>query len=389
MRALEQEQISVTEGLSRISAVPCHAVRPKPSYDQSTRDGFALAREPLTRDDNGAVFQVIGEVAAGSLQEYVLQPGQAVRIMTGAMVPSGCARVVPFEVCHGAGKTLQVPVTAMLAKSSYIRFQGSDVGTGELLLSAGTRLLPDHLLMLSENGWSELRVYRRPVVSVLCTGSELVEVGRSVAVGRKISGNSVLLSGLLQQQDVRCGRFATVADRVDLIMEQLEEMVAEKPDMIISTGGMGPGKFDLMEQVVARMGGTVIYNRLQIRPGKATLFGLLGQVPFFALPGPPPAVRILFLELIMPALIKMQGSAEGGRELISAVLAASLRIRQTGHMNLKGAVAWMVGSGLQVRPAQRMEPINAIVHLDSQRITAGQGETVRVRLVGPLQGLAT
>jgi molybdopterin molybdotransferase len=215
-----------------------------------------------------------------------------------------------------------------------------------------------------------------------------VEVGRSVEVGRKISGNSVLLSGLLQQQGVCCGRFATVADRVDLIMEQLEEMVAKKPDMIISTGGMGPGKFDLMEQVVARMGGTVIYNRLQIRPGKATLFGLLGQVPFFALPGPPPAVRILFHELIMPALIKMQGSAEGGRELISAVLSVPLRIRQTGHMNLKGAVASIVDSGLQVRPAQRMEPINAIIHLDSRRTTARQGEPIRVRLVGSLQGLA-
>jgi len=385
IQPLAQEQIPVTEGLSRINALPCSAIRPKPSYDQSTRDGFALAREPLARDDSGAFFRVIGEVAAGSRQEYVLNPGEAVRIMTGAMVPFGCERVVPFEVCRDTGESMYIPGDELLRRSRYIRFQGSDVQAGNLLLPAGTRLLPDHLLTLSENGWSDLQVYKRPVVSVICTGSELVEVGKNIEVGRKISGNSVLLSALLQQQNVCCRRSATVADRIELIREQLEKMLAEQPDMIISTGGMGPGKFDLMEQVVARMGGTVVYNRLQIRPGKATLFGLFDQVPFFALPGPPPAVRILFHELIVPALTRMQGCAEGGRELISATLAAALPIRHTGHVNLKGAVVRIVDSGLQVWPAQRMEPINAIVHLDSQRTTAQQGETVQVRLVGPLQ----
>ena len=380
------EQIPVTEGLFRISAEPLSAVRPKPSYNQSTRDGFALAREPFSRDDQGVLYRVTGEIAAGSGQGYTLEPGEAVRIMTGAMIPPGCERVVPFEICRNQGKTVQLPANALLNRNRYIRFQGSDVHTGALLVPAGIRLLPDHLLLLAENGCTDLRVSRRPVVAVICTGSELVEVGKTVEPGRKISGNSLLLSGLLQQQHVCCGRSVTVADRIESIEEQLNRILAEKPDMILSTGGMGPGKFDLIEQVIARMRGTVIYNRLQVRPGKATLFALLNRIPFFALPGPPPAVRILFHELIAPGLRKMQESAEKDSALVSAVLAAPLPLRQNGHLTLKGAVARIVDSGLQVRPAGRLEPINAIIHIENRRTTAEQGETVHVRLVGPLEG---
>jgi hypothetical protein len=99
-------------------------------------------------------------------------------------------------------------------------------------------------------------------------------------------------------------------------------------------------------------------------------------------------VRILFHELIVPALASMQGCAVKDRELVSATLAAALPIRHTGHVNLKGGVAGIVDSGLQVRPAQRMEPINAVIHLDGQRTAAQPGERVQVRLVGPLQALA-
>lgn len=385
---LEQEKVSLIHALARISAVPLLSSRPKPSYDQSTRDGFALSSHPLSNGDNKAVFKVIAEVAAGCRKEIFLQPGEAVRIMTGGMIPLGCVRVVPFEVCNDSGRKVTMPEFELTRRQRYIRFLGSDSKEGALLVPVGTRLLPDHLLMLAENGWFDLPVYRQPKVAVLCTGSELVELGEAVQPGQKVSGNTILLSALLQAHGVCCSRSITVADKADVIVEQVRQLLGDEPDIIISTGGMGPGKFDLMEQVFARVGGTVLYNRLQVRPGKFTLFGTVGKTPFFGLPGPPPAVRILFHELIVPALNRIQGCGNGSSKLIDAVLESTLSIKQTGHFNLKGAIVRTVEGHLLARPAGKMEPINAIMHLEGGRTAAKQGESVKVRLVEPLQGLA-
>ncbi|MBW2329194.1 MAG: molybdopterin molybdotransferase MoeA, partial [Deltaproteobacteria bacterium] len=263
---LEQQKVSVVDALARISAVSLLSARPKPSYDQSTRDGFALSSHPLSAEDSKAVFKVIAEVAAGCRKELLLQPGEAVRIMTGAMIPTDCVRVVPFEVCNDSGRRVAIPEIELTRRHRYIRFCGSDCKEGELLVPAGTRLLPDHLLMLAENGWYDLPVYRQPKVAVICTGSELVELGEPVQPGQKVSGNTILLSALLQAHGVCCSRSITVADKVDMIVEQVRQLLDEEPDVIITTGGMGPGKFDLIEQVFAQVGGTVVYNRLQVRP---------------------------------------------------------------------------------------------------------------------------
>jgi len=386
---LEQQKVSLIHALARISAVSLLSSRPKPSYDQSTRDGFALSSHSLSEGDNKAVFKVIAEVAAGSREELLLQPGEAVRIMTGAMIPLGCVRVVPFEVCNDSGRRVTIPKSELTHRQQYIRFLGSDSKKGELLVPAGTRLLPDHLLILAENGWFDLPVYKQPRVAVICTGSELVELGEAVQPGQKVSGNTILLSALLQAHGVCCSQSITVADKVDMIVEQVRQLLdEEQPDMIITTGGMGPGKFDLMEQVFAHLEGTVVYNRLQVRPGKSTLFGMVGQIPFFALPGPPPAVRILFHELIVPALNRLQGCENGSSKLIDVVLESTLSLKQTRHFDLKGAIVRTVEGHLLVCPAGKMEPINAIMHLECGRTAAKQGESVKVRLVEPLQGLA-
>ncbi len=388
IHSLEQQQVPLADSLTRITAVPLLAVQPKPLYDQSTRDGFALSAHPLTEDGDRAVFQIIGEVAAGSRERLNLAAGEAVRIMTGAMIPSGCVRVVPFEVCTDTGESVEMPTAELHGRQLYIRFLGSEVKEGKVLVRAGTRLLPDHLLMLAENGCLELPVYRKPEVAVICTGSELVDPGAVVHPGQKISGNSVLLSALLKAQGVNCSCSVTVADEADLIEERILRVLAEKPDLIITTGGMGPGKFDLMEQVFAAVGGTVVYNRLQIRPGKFTLMGMIGRTPFFALPGPPPAVRILFYELVVHALNRLQNLRTEIGTLVSATLAHSLAVKQTGHLNLKGAVAGVVDGRLLVHPAGRMEPINAIIYLEENRLAAEYGEKVNVRLVGSLPWLA-
>ncbi|MCW5206219.1 molybdopterin molybdotransferase MoeA [Desulfobulbus sp. F5] len=378
---LEQECIPLTEALARVCAASTFADRPSPSCDQSARDGFALALQPLCADQAFAAFQVSGEIAAGCTTQKSLAPGQAFRIMTGAAVPTSTARVVPFEVCQEKDGKVLVPLAELARKQRHIRRQGCEVQTGQLLAAARTRLLPDHLLLLAENGCQALAVQRRPRVAVVCTGTELAQTGEPLLPGRKVSGNGTLLAALLETQHCTCVCCLTVEDNAERITALIEQIIErDQPDLLISTGGMGPGKFDLTEQVFARLGGVSVYNRLRVRPGRSTLFGLLDKVPFFGLPGPPPAVRLLFHELVAPAIVRLHGEEYSGGMLKKALLDDPAPLSQVDCTVLKGAVARVDEEGrLRVRLADRLEPINAIVHLNGE-----EGEVVSVRLIGPL-----
>ncbi|RUM41105.1 MAG: hypothetical protein DSY70_01945 [Desulfobulbus sp.] len=385
---LAGEKVPVSEALFYQNSTPLLAALPKPPFDQSIRDGFALSKTPHVVNDGRATFQVIGEIAAGCTNPGKLQPGEAVSIMTGAMVPPGCVQVVPFEVCLEEDESVSMSLENLQNKQTFIQTKGSEVKEGKVLVNAGVCLLPEHLLMLAENGCREITVSRKPDVAVICTGSELVGTGTMPGAGQKISGNGVFLPGLIQAENAGCSWSVTVADEVELIVKSINSTLARKPDMILSTGGMGPGKFDLMEQVFARLGGRVVYNRLCVRPGKFTLFGTVYDTPFFALPGPPPAVRLLFYELVAPALGALQGKSQVVAPLVTASLENTLSVKNTGHLSLKGAVVRLTDNRLRVRPAGRMEPINSIIYLQGERRTAEYGDNVQVRLLGGLQGLA-
>lgn len=394
LRPLDHELVSLSRALGCINAVSIFANRPKPSYTQATRDGFALAEQPHAFDGPFAQFQINGERAAGCTEHQEIQPGQAYRIMTGAMLPVGTARVVPFEICQEKGSILAVAKEELGRKQLFIRPQGKDIRQGQRLVAVGTRLCPDHLLLLAENGTQEIWVYRRPRVVVICTGSELIQSGETLLPGQKISSNGILLAALLQREHCHLVRSVTVGDDAEMIISCIQQVLAQdKPDLLITTGGTGPGKFDVIEQVVARLGGNPLYNLLKIRPGKSTLFAIIGTTPLFALPGPPPAARLLFHELVVPGLHHLQGLPNEGlasRGLVDAILTEPVSIRRSGHLSLKSAVAFLCDGRLQVRPARKLEQMNAIMHLackkgeGNERGEREKNQRVKIRLVGPL-----
>ena len=229
---LDQELVSLSQALVRINAVSIFADRPKPSYTQATRDGFALAEQPYAFDGPLAQFQISGERAAGCTKQQEVQPGQAYRIMTGAMLPIGAVRVVPFESCQEKDSILAVAQEELERKQLFIRPQGKDIRQGQRLVAAGTRLCPDHLLLLAENGAQEIQVYRRPSVAVICTGSELVQNGETLLPGQKISSNGVLLAALLQREHCHLVRSVTVGDDAEMIISRIQQVLAQdKPDL--------------------------------------------------------------------------------------------------------------------------------------------------------------
>ncbi len=400
LRPLGQKKVPLSQALCRVNAEILFAVQAEPFYSQATRDGFALAGQPRLVDNSFAEFQIRGERAAGCTEQRVLQSGQAYRIMTGAMLPEKTARVVPFEVCQEEGPRLFVLEKELRREQLYIRPQGQDIKKGQFLIDAGTRLCSDHLFLLAESGLQQIKVSRCPRVVVLCTGNELIGAGENLLPGQKVSTNEILLASLLQEQGCCLVRSIRVQDDLDALVRQIEEVVTlDAPDLLITTGGTGPGKFDLMEQAVASLQGDPLYNLLKIRPGKSTLFALVQGVPLFALPGPPPAVRLLFHELIIPGLHRLQGVARGklaSGDLVDATLTEPVRLSRTGYLSLKTARATLSNGQVQVRPTRILEPMNAIMHLfcpaDGLSKQHGCGERgeiekdqqVKVRLIRPL-----
>ncbi len=386
LRPLPTETISLEHGLGRVPANSLTSTRPKPSFDQSTRDGYGVALSPQqkTKTENDEIsFPLIGEIAAGSLDSISLTRGQAVRIMTGARVPTGTDRVVPFEVCRERDNRVYINSRFLKSPHTFIRHRGRDLKAGRVIAGSGKRLLPDHLLMLAENGYTTISVHRKPRVAILCTGSELVEPGQTIKRGQKISGNGVLLQGLVQMAGGECIQVATVSDSIEAITDQLDRLLTMGPDLIVTTGGMGPGKFDLLEQVFARLQGQLCYNSLKVRPGKATMFGLLAGAAFFGLPGPPPAVRLLFHELVTMALYRLQGMRQPVPPLHRARLLEPVTGGRSRHVNLKGGVVVFDKATLCVRLAGRRDSISAVLHLRGKKRSLAAGESVRIRLVAP------
>ena len=378
---LSPETVSLDLALGRLPVQSIKSTLPKPSFDQSTRDGYAVGEPEKKTTTEHVAFVLVAEVAAGSSAAVSVRPGEAVRIMTGAQIPAGCTRVVPFEVCREEHDQVLIPAHALSESNRFIRRRGRDLAVGRVIAGKGKRLSADHLLLLAENKQTMVDVHRRPGVTVLCTGSELVYPGQEMRQGQKISGNGVLLQALLQETGSEVLRVRTVSDGVGDIIAALEKMLALQPDMILTTGGMGPGKFDLLEQVFTRLGGEILYNSLQVRPGKSTLYGKLSGVPLFGLPGPPPAVRLLFHEVVAPGLNRLQGRRHPLGSLVKARLLESITSGKSNHLSLKGGVAVVRKSTLCVRPAGRLDGINAIVHLSSRKSFFSAGATVSVRLL--------
>lgn len=380
------ERVPLISAMGRVAAADLAARLPIPNFRQSLRDGYALAPAANSGADQ-LRYPVVGMVRAGDVAALDLAPGTACRIMTGAMVPAGATMVVPQEECEIGESAIRLALP-LRHRHTHIEEIGSELSVGRPVAAAGTILLPEHLALLASSGWQELEVCRRPRVAFFCTGSELVNEPGALCPGKKISSNQLLLFGLLRRYGADPEFLGTVDDSRIALAAIFAAALLGNYDMVISTGGVGPGKYDLLEQAFIAAGGQLLYDRLALIPGKGSLGGLLGGRLFFGLPGPPTAVHALMTVLVGPLLMQCQGIHHRLPRTIHGMLDEELVVRRPGLMQLRGATISMVDGCCRIRLAEKTEIPDCylVIAADAARLPANQ--PVEVRLAESPFGLA-
>ncbi|MFF4340473.1 gephyrin-like molybdotransferase Glp [Kitasatospora sp. NPDC001540] len=312
-----------------------------PPFDNSSMDGYALRTADTVRatERYPSVLAVVGDIAAGAADLPKVGPGQAARIMTGAPVPPGAEAVAPVEWTDGGTGTgraadamgapvagEEVRVLRPVAEGAHIRRRGSDVTAGDTVLEAGTVLGPTQLGLLAAIGRGTVRVAPRPRVVVLSTGSELVQPGEAAGPGRIHDSNSFTLTAAAIAAGAVAYRVGGVPDEADTLRAVLEDQLG-RADLIVTSGGVSVGAYDVVKEVFADYGG-VDFRRLRMQPGKPQGFGRIGGgpgVPLLALPGNPVSAYISFELFVRPVIRTMLGAPDVHRPVVRAVTTAALR----------------------------------------------------------------
>ncbi len=314
--ALPAETVPLNQADGRVLAEPITAVRDQPPFTASAMDGWAVRHADLGPD--GATLRIVGESAAGRGHEAPLQPGETVRIFTGAPVPESADLIVIQEEAERDGDDLRV---GPAGTNRYLRPRGGDFRAGDALLDAGTRLDPWRLSLAAAAGRAELTVARRPRIAILATGEELAAPGGEAGPFQIYESGSAALLPMLARWGAAPTRLTPAGDDIEAIVATVRDVEAE---VIVTVGGASVGDYDLVKPALARLDLALDVETVNVRPGKPTWFGRLSDGRLvLGLPGNPASAFVCAELFLRPLVLALQGATAPHR-LTAARLAAPL-----------------------------------------------------------------
>ncbi|UOF92074.1 molybdopterin molybdotransferase MoeA [Fodinisporobacter ferrooxydans] len=300
-----------TEG--HILAEDLYASTDVPHFSKSMMDGFAIRSEDVqdASFSSPVTLKVIDEVMAGEVSSCRLQPGEAIRIMTGAPIPAGADAVCRFEQTRDGFKQniREVAILTPVRAGESISFCGEDIQKGQLLLSEGSQIGPSEASILATFGIADVPVFKKPRVGIVSTGSELVDyrsTAEEVSDGKLRNSNSILVSQLIQQHGGIPRIYPYVSDDPEALQERLRSML-EREDIVVFTGGVSVGDKDYIPHICRETGVDIKFWKVMIRPGQPAMFGVFGKRLVFGLSGNPAACFINALLFLVPAIRAMNG----------------------------------------------------------------------------------
>ena len=284
-----------------------------PSFEQSIMDGYAICYN----ENDPLEFEVIAEIQAGSKAAVTLNQGQAARIFTGAPIPSGANAVVMQERARQLGS--QLHIEHIPKPNQHIRAIGADLKKEQLLFESGFQLNASSLGVLKSLGFKEVEVYRKPVVSIVVTGDELVSEDRPLQKGEIYESNSTVLKAALESNGIAVQKVIAVRDDFDATREALKEAI-KSSDLTLVSGGISVGAYDFVYRSLQELGVQTYFYKVKQKPGKPLFFGGLNQNYLFALPGNPGSALTCFYMYVLPFLKRMQNTSEFESSSISLAL---------------------------------------------------------------------
>ena len=297
---LPTQHVELMATLGRTLAEPVVSRRELPPWPNSSMDGYAIRAGDV---ENGARLRVVGRVVAGSMPSQPVAPGEAIRIFTGAPMPASADAVVPQEDVEVSGDWIEV--RQAVEHGAFVRPAGEDIRPGDQLLGPGAVIGPAEIGLLATLGFSRVRVYRRPRVAILSTGSELADLGAEPGPGQIPNTNTYSLMAQVLEAGGEPMNLGVAVDDLSAIEERLAW--ATSSDVLVSSAGVSVGELDFVKEALTRAGAELHLWRVSMRPGKPITFGSLGGRPVFGLPGNPVSAMVTFELFVRPALLKMLG----------------------------------------------------------------------------------
>lgn len=386
IQPLGLEKVSILDALGRVIGEDIYAKRNIPPLDNSGMDGYALRSEDIQKacKESPVRLEVIEDLPAGAMSTKTIEKGKAIRIMTGAPIPKGADTVVPVEDTErGDGFVL---ILKAVGFGENIRKSGEDVKKGERVISHGDVLRPAEVGMIASLGRSFVSVYQRPLVAILCTGDELVDVDGELHESRIISSNSYTLSAQVKSCGAIPIQLGIAKDRKEEIAEKLLQGL--RADVLISSAGVSVGDYDFVKDVMKEVGMEMLFWKVAMRPGQPLAFGKIGNKPVFGLPGNPVSSMVSFEQFVRPSLLKMMGHKKLFRPVIEAVIKEDFKKAIGRRYFLRGYVSFENGQYVVTTTGEQgsgilksMVKANGLIVIPEDLEIVRAGEKVKVQLL--------
>ncbi|MBD8498618.1 gephyrin-like molybdotransferase Glp [Paenibacillus arenosi] len=431
------ECVPLEQAYGRHLAEEAVSNRPVPHFRRSIMDGYAVIAMDTSRTDtsNPIMLQVIGEVPCGSVWNGELRQGQAIRIMTGAQVPDGADAVVRLEwtttvestaVCDDSNDEIyevlarpgdadgdvscstlpmsevaqhvqsrQVIAVHQAVKSGEaIHGIGTEMQAGEVLVQRGQRIGAGEMGLLAMFGYAHVQVFRRPQVAILSTGEELLSLDEELTPGKIYNSNSYILLAQIESAGAIPHLLPHIPDDIRTLRERLDEAM-EQYDVVITTGGVSVGDYDLLYEYTTNWDGDLLFNKVKMRPGSPTTVGFRHSKPLFALAGNPAACYVGCELFVRPTLLRMQGVEEPLPKPITAVLTEAYRVRDTFDRYVRAVLTITDEGHAEVRPTRAdissatvsIRDANCLFLSPASQVGMEAGALVQVFPLGGLQEL--
>ena len=404
VKVLEAKTVPIMESLGQVLAEDIISDIDVPPLNNSAMDGYAVRSE----DTRGAsektpkILKVIDTVLAGGISQKEVVPGTAIRIMTGAPIPAGADGVVQFEDTDDVKNKdassnrpqEQVSVFAETRPGQSIRLAGENVAKGKIVLKKDTVIRPAEIGMIASIGKSRVKVIRRPVVAVLSTGNEIIEIDRPLPKGKIYDSNAYSIAGLVKRYGGIPKMLGIARDNEKELVKKLKQ--AQDADMLLTTGGVSMGDYDMVKDIIAR-DGEMVFWKVRVKPGKPLAFGKikgkdkngkLKSIPHLGLPGNAASCMVSFELFVRPALLKMMGKKNLVKPAIEAIIENTIKNddgrriydraiieKRDGHYYAR--LTGPQGSGILTS----MSMANGLVLIPEEKKLVNKGDTVQALML--------